>query len=152
MGCQGYSAAIGERDSAEEKGCRSPGSWRSCIAVENVAHSLVFWVRNLRGSGAAALPMSPYVSLTWIPNLKALPVVGMVRRPAQVDGVARAGDNQGGRVIPTEGFQQRTLSWGPYGKMVDTGSQTIAVTRDTNLDALNVTTFHFPLLKWRHED
>lgn len=64
MGCQGYSAAIGERDSVEEKGCRSPGSWRSYTAVENVAHGLLFWVRNLRGSGAVALPMSPYVSLT----------------------------------------------------------------------------------------
>ena len=76
----------------------------------------------------------------------------MVRRPAQVDGVAWAGDNQGSWVIPTEGFQQRTLSRGPCGKTVDTGSQTTAVITDTNIDASNVTAFHLPLLKWRRED
>lgn len=74
----------------------------------------VFGVRNLKGSKSLAFLMSPYVSLTWIPNLKALPIVGVVRRPAQVHGVACAGDNQRGWVIPTEGFQQRTLSWGTW--------------------------------------
>ena len=53
-----------------------------------MAHGLLFWVRNVRGSGVVALLMSLYVLLTCIPNLKALPIVGMVRRPAQVHRVA----------------------------------------------------------------
>lgn len=86
--CQGHCAGRGESGHEEEKGCQSPGMWRSSARHEDMAHGLFFWVRNVRGSGVVALLMSLYVLLTCIPNLKALPIVGMVRRPAQVHRVA----------------------------------------------------------------
>lgn len=66
------------------------------------------------------LPVEPLCSgqrqpgLTGVADFEAFPVVGVVGGPAQEDAVAAAGDGQRGRVIPTEGQQQRALSRGTW--------------------------------------
>lgn len=76
---------------------QSPG--KSFTIVGDIGHEfflggIMFCMRNLRAQSCDP-SLSFYVLLTRIPNLKALPVVSMVRGPAQIHRIGGASDNQG---------------------------------------------------------
>lgn len=55
---------------------------------------------------------SPCRVLTRVADFEAFSVVGMIRRPTEIDFVPAAGDGQRGRVVPTQGQEQWTLARG----------------------------------------